>query len=160
MNAEDIMRKYDQLYDKMATSWKIDNMKLFGKVGRESMVLLAKNMPDKAQELLDKLCAINWDNYLTEHEAETITLKMEPQRPWTKEQWKAVLEQHGYKLDEEPYYNRWALYVTMCMIYTDDIESLKHYASGVDMFEFIHALALNKLKDKDKVYAVREYFKL
>ena len=155
-----MMKKYDRLYEKMATSTNIENMKAFGKVGREAMSLLAKNMPDKAQELIDKLCAIEWNNYLTEREAEEITSKMNPQRPWPREQWKTVLEQHGYKLDEEPYYNRWALYVTMCMIYSDNIETLKHYASGVDMFEFIHALALDKLKDKDKVYNVREYFRV
>lgn len=160
MNTEEMMKKYDRLYERMATSGKIENMKLFGKVEREAMLLLAKNIPDKAQELIERLCAVEWDNYLTEREAEEITSKMEPQRPWPREQWKTMLEQHGYKFDEEPYYNRWALYTTMCMIYSDDIESLKHFANGVDMFEFIHALALNKLKDKDRVYNVREYFKV
>lgn len=154
------MRKYDRLYEKMAASGKIENMRLFGKIGRESMVLLTEKMPDKAQELIDKLCAINWDNYLTEREAEAIASKMDPQKPWPREQWRTVMEQHGYPLDEEPYYNRYAMYVTMCMIYSDDIESLKHFASGVDMFEFIHALALNKLKDKDKVFSIRKYFDL
>ena len=159
MNTEEMMmKKYDQLYEKMATSGKIENMRLFGKVGRESMALLAKNMPEKAQELIDKLCAINWDNYLTEREAETITSKMDPGKPWPRDQWLTVMKQHGYPLEEEPYYNCWALYATMCMIYSDDIESLKHFASGIDMFEFIHALALNKLKDKDKVFSIRKYF--
>ena len=153
-----MMRKYDQLYEKMAVSGNIENMRLFGKVGREAMALLAKDMPDKAQELIGKLCAVNWDNYLTEREAEVITAKMEPQRPWPREQWRTVMEQHGYKLEEEPYYNRCAMYVTMSMIYSDDIESLKHFANGVDMFEFIHALALNKLKDKDRVFDIRKYF--
>lgn len=158
MNAEEIMKKHDHLYEKMATSGNVDNMKLFGKVGREAMLLLAEKMPDKAQELIDKLCAINWNNYLTEREAEAITSKMDPQRPWTRDQWRVVMEQHGYPLEEEPYYNRCAMYVTMCMIYSDDIESLKHFANGVDMFEFIHDLALNKLKDKDKVFSIRKYF--
>ena len=40
MNTEEMMmKKYDQLYEKMATSGKIENMRLFGKVGRESMYL-------------------------------------------------------------------------------------------------------------------------
>lgn len=158
MNTEEMMKKYDRLYEKMATSAKIENMRLFGKVGREAMVLIVKNMPEKAEELIDKLCAINWDNYLTEREAEAITSKMDPQRPWPREQWLSVMKQHGYPLEEEPYYNRCAMYVTMSMVYSDDIESLKHFASGIDMFEFIHALALNKLKDKDKVFSIRKYF--
>ena len=158
MNAEEMMKKYDQLYEKMATSGKIEYMKLFGKVGRESMMLLAKNMPERAQELIEKLCSINWDNYLTEREAEAIVLKMDPQRPWSREQWRSAMEQHRYALEEEPSYNSCAMYVTMCMIYSDDNETLKRYATGVDMFEFIHALALDKLKDKDKVFCVRKYF--
>lgn len=86
-----MMKKYDQLYEKMATSRNIDNMRLFGKVGRESMALLIKNMPDRAQELIEKLCAINWDNYLTEREAEAIVSKMDPQRPWPRDQWRVVM---------------------------------------------------------------------
>ena len=35
---------------------------------------------------------------------------------------------------------------------------LKHFANGADIFELIHALALNKLKDKDKVFSIRKYF--
>lgn len=158
MNAEEMIKEYDQQFEKMATSGKIENMKLFGKVGRESMMLLIKNMPDKAHELIGKLCSMNWYNYLTEREAEAITSKMDPQRPWSIDQWQIIAEQHGYKLEEEPYYNRFALYATMCMIYSDDIESLKHFAKGIDMFEFIHALALNKLKDHDKVFSIRKYF--
>lgn len=158
MNAEEMMKKYDQLYDKMATSNKIENMKLFGKVGRESMMLLAKNMPERAQELIDKLCSISWDNYLTEKEAEAITSKMNPQRPWSREQWRTAMEQHGFVLEEEPYYNRCAVYTTMSMIYSDSSDTLKHFANGADIFELIHALALNKLKDKDKVFSIRKYF--
>ena len=158
MNEKELLEKYDQLYDKMATSNKIENMRLFGKVGREAMVLLVKNMPDKANDLIDKLCAVKWDNDLTEREAEEITLKMVPQRPWSKEQWKSVMEQHGCPMDEEPYYNRCAIYTTMCMIYSDNIDTLKKYTSNIDLFDFIHALSLNKLKDKDKVFSIRKYF--
>ena len=153
-----MMKKYDQLYEKMATSAKISNMRLFGKVGRESMLLLVKNMPEKAQELIEMLCAVNWNNYLTPKEAESIVDRMEPTRPWSREQWRNVMEQHRYVLEEEPYYNGCAMYVTMCMIYSDSLETLKRYTSGVDMFDFVHALAIDKLKDKDKVFNIREYF--
>lgn len=152
------MQKYDQLYAKMAASTNINNMKLFGKVGRESMEIIARQMPAKAEELLEQLCAVNWNNYLTPKEAESIVDRMEPTRPWSKEQWRNVMEQHRYMLEEEPYYNSCAMYVTMCMIYSDSLETLKRYTSGVDMFDFVHALALDKLKDKDQVFNIREYF--
>ena len=158
MNPEVIMQKYDQLYAKMATSTNIHHMKLFGKVGRESMELIAKQMPARAEELLEQLCVVNWNNYLTPKEAESIVDRMEPTRPWPRDQWRAVMEQHRYVLEEEPYYNSCAMYVTMCMIYSDSLETLKRYTNGVDMFDFVHALAIDKLKDKDRVFNIREYF--
>lgn len=161
MNEEEIMKKYDHLYEKMATSNNIENMKLFGKVGREAMVQLAKHAPEKAQELVEELCAINWDNYLTEREAEKIVSNMVPQRPWPKEQWRVVMEQHGYKLEEEPYYNKCALYVTMSMIYSDSHDTIERYMNpDADAFEIIHSLAIDKLKDKDGVFSIRSYFSL
>ena len=160
MNAEDMMKKYDKLYDKMATSGKIDNMRLFGKVGREAMLLVVKNMPERATELIEKLESINWNNYLTEKESEAVTTKMDPQRPWSKDQWLMAMEKHGLPLEEEPYYNRCALFTTMCMIYSDDGDTLKRYANEGNMFELVHALAVNKLKDKDRVFSVRKYFEV
>ena len=152
------MKKYDQLYTKMAASTNINDMKLFGKVGRETMEFVARQTPAKAEEFLEHLDAVNWDNYLTPKEAESIVDKMVPTRPWPRDQWRVVMEQHRYVLEEEPYYNSCAMYVTMCMIYSDSLETLKRYTSGVDMFEFVHALAIDKLKDKDQVFNIREYF--
>ena len=112
-----------------------------------------------AEAWLEELECTAWNNYLTVKEAEKITDAMVPKRPWPRDQWRMMMEQHGFALEEEPYYNRCALYVTMCMIGSDDTDTLKAYAAdGVDLFAFIHALALNKLKDKDGVFSVREYF--
>ena len=160
MRPEEIMSKYDQLYSKMATSKNVEKMKLFGKVGRQAMEFIARQMPQKAEELVEQLCAINWNNYLTISEAEEIVSKMNPVRPWPRDQWRMVMEQHRYPLEEEPYYNSCAMYVTMCMLYSDSSDTLKRYTNGTDQFEVIHALALDKLKDKDEVYDIRNYFGL
>lgn len=73
----------------------------------------------------------------------------------------------GYQLCEEPCYSKNALYVTMCMISSDSSDTIMNMlsASGVEMdrermFDFVYHLALDKLKDKDKVYDIRNYFKL
>lgn len=158
MNAQELREKYYSAYEYMKNSKDTKNMMVFGRVMTTMVNDMIDSNPSKAEEYICKLEAIKWENYLTEREAEAIVLKMNPQRPWTRDQWRVTMEQHGYVLEEEPYYNRCALYVTMSMIYSDDIESLKHFTNGIDMFEFIHALALNRLKDKDKVFDVRKYF--
>ena len=159
MTTQDELRKrYDTLYRYMAASKQPEYMMKFGDVMNEMMEWMIANKPEAAQEWIDKLESIRWDNYLTPKEADAIVEAMNPTRPWTREQWKQVMEQHGYVLEEEPYYNRCALYVTMSMIYSDSADTLKRYANNGDMFEVIHALALDKLKDKDGVFSVRKYF--
>lgn len=155
---EEMMQRYEKAYKHMATSDKTENMIIFGRVMSEIMEWLIANKPETAREWIEELEMVLWDNYLTPKEAEAITDAMVPKRPWPRDQWRMMMEQHGFELEEEPYYNRCAMYVTMCMIYSDDHETLKHFANGADMFELVHSLALNKLKDKDGVFSVRKYF--
>ena len=86
---------------------------------------------------------------------------MTPSAPWTRDQWKNAMEKSGFELEEWPCYNRCALYVTMNMIMSDSSATLTKYAAdGSTMFEFVHALALDKLKDADKRFDIRHYFNL
>jgi hypothetical protein len=144
----------------MAQSKDPENMKKFGEVMCKMMDWMIQNKPDAAAEWINELESIKWDNYLTPKEAEAIVSAMNPQRPWSRDQWKMLMEQHGYALEEEPYYNRCALYVTMCMIHSDSAETLKRFSSGNDLLEVIHALAIDKLKDRDGNFSVRRYFGL
>ena len=160
MNSQELKQQYAELYSYMANSKKPENMKAFGSVMTEMYQWMADNKPDAAADWLNKLEAIKWHNYLTPKEADMIVSGMNPQRPWSREQWRQVMEQHGFKLEEEPYYNRCALYVTMSMIHSDSSETLKRYANGNDLLEVIHALALDKLKDRDGNFSVRSYFGL
>jgi hypothetical protein len=155
---EELKKRYEGLYRYMAASKQTEYMMRFGDVMNEMMEWMIANQPNAAQEWIDKLECIKWDNYLTPKEADSIVATMNPQRPWTREQWKDAMEKHGYMLEEEPYYNRCAMYVTMSMIYSDSYDTLNRYTSGGDIFEVIHALALDKLKDRDGVFSVRTYF--
>jgi len=83
---------------------------------------------------------------------------MIPKAPWSREQWKAAMEQNGYDLEEEPCYNKCALYVTMNMIMSDSSQTIMKYVEDGDMFKMVHDLAVDKLTDKDDVFSVRKYF--
>ena len=142
----------------MATSAKPDNMKLFGKVMTEMFYWMADNQPQAASDWLDKLSAIKWKNYLTQKEAELIVSEMDPEAPWDYEQWESAMEKHGYQLDHEPCYNRYALFVVMNSEMSDSGESYKKYIDDSNLFSAVHDFAVNKLLDKDKKYNVRKYF--
>ena len=158
MTQQELKEKYEMLYDYMAVSRTPAYMKTFGNVMNEMMEWFIANKADAAQEWIEKLSAIKWNNYLTPKEAEKIVSEMVPKAPWNRDQWKQAMEQHGFELDEEPYYNRCSMYVTMNMIHSDSIETLNKYIGGGDVFEVIHDLALDKLLDEDRKFSIRKYF--
>ena len=142
----------------MANSNDPANMKAFGKVMTEMYMWYADNKTEAANEWLEKLSAIKWNNYLTPKEAEKIVSEMEPKAPWSREQWRAAMEQNGYSLEEEPYYNRCALWVTMNMIMSDSSATIGKYVANGDLFKLVHDLAVDKLTDADGRFSIRKYF--
>jgi hypothetical protein len=160
MNQEEMRKEFYALYNMMANSDKVEFMHCFGKVHKEMFEWFVQNKPELAQEWLEKLESIRWRNYLTPKEAEAIVSKMNPKAPWTREQWKGAMEQHKFDLEDEPYYNRCALYVTMNMEMSDSGETLAKYVEGEKMFEAVYELAVDKLADEDRKFNVRSYFGL
>ena len=158
MNAQELKSAYNDLYGYMANSKDPANMKAFGKVMTEMYMWYADNKPEAANEWLEKLSAIKWNNYLTPKEAEKIVSEMEPKAPWSRDQWRAAMEQNGYPLEEEPYYNRCALWVTMNMIMSDSSATIGKYVANGDLFKLVHDLAVDKLKDADMKFNIRKYF--
>lgn len=115
--------------------------------------------PQKAEELLDILEAVNWTNYLTEKEADQVVSKMMPQPRWTKQQWKANMEKIDEQLEIAPFYNKCALYVTMSMVDSDSSKTLKGLGlDEIEYFKIVYSLATDKLLDKDGVFNIRHYF--
>lgn len=154
----ELTSRFNALYEQMATSNNVAYMRTFGLVLKEMMEWMIKNKPEHALEWLEKLECIKWKNYLTKREAQEIVENMEPRTPWPMDQWMLSMQQHGYTLEEEPYYNRYAMYVTMSMVYSDSHETLKKYVGNGDEFAMIHDLAKDKLKDVDRKFNVRVYF--
>ncbi len=158
MNIQEIKERYKSLYEYMANSGNPENMKLFGRVMTRMMEDMIQSNPSKAEEYIDRLEAIKWNNYLTPHEAETIVSNMSPKAPWSRDQWAAAMQQHGYPLEKEPYYNRCALWVTMNMIMSDSSETIAMYVDNNNVFKLVHDLAVDKLTDHDGVFNIRHYF--
>lgn len=152
---------FNTIYDHIISSEDRSKMKVLGGVTKAIMYRLMETNPSLAKEYIEQLESVKWDNYLTAKESETIVSNMEPKPSWTRNNWEALMENH-YK-EEAPYYNSNALYTTMCMIASDSGETLQKIAGINDkeqLFDLIHHLAIDKLKDKDKVFNIRKYFGL
>lgn len=158
--AEEMKQEFNALYNMMASSNNVEYMHVFGMVHKEMFLWFVQNKPDLAQEWLDKLEAIRWKNYLSQKEAERIVGDMVPSAPWSREQWKAAMEKHGYELEHEACYNSCALWVTMNMIMSDSSETLGKYIDKEKLFDAVYGLAVDKLLDKDGVFSIRKYFSL
>ena len=164
MNSTELKDRYTGLYDYMANSRDPKNMKVFGCVMTEIMDWLIANKPDVAEDMIDKLEAIKWRQYLTPKEAEKIVAGMEPKAPWSREVWKNAMESFGLPLEEMPAYNRCALWVEMNKIYSDFGEEIASLlgkplsASDKDIIAACYKMALKNLKDKDGIYDIRKYF--
>jgi hypothetical protein len=156
--------RYDALYDYMAQSRDPKNMKTFGCVMTEMMDWLIQSKPDMAQEMIEKLEAVRWKQYLTTKEAEKIVSGMDPKGPWSREAWKNAMESFGLPLEEAPLYNKFALWVEINKIYSDygeEIASLMGKSlspSDKDIIAACYRMALKNLLDKDGIYDIRKYF--
>ena len=158
MNAQEMKEKYWSLYEYMANSKKPENMKAFGRVMTAMMEDMIQSNPTKAEEYINKLEGVKWKNYLTPAEADKIVAAMNPKAPWSREQWKAAMEQSGFPLEEWPCYNRCALYATMNMIMSDSSATLSRFVDNGNLFKLVYNLAVDKLKDQDERFAIRNYF--
>lgn len=127
-----------------------------------------ESYPQWAGEYLDILRSVKWCNYVTAKEAEQIVSNMIPKPLWNRTAWEGMITNLGLLYQDEPHFNKEALYVTMQMICSDDSETLMNSLGMTDLnngnretlFKLIYNLALNKLCDKDKMFNIREYFKL
>ena len=165
MNTQQEMKdRYTALYDYMAQSRDPKNMKAFGCVMTEMMDFLIQMKPDVAEEMIDKLESIKWQQYLTPKEAEKVISNMDPKAPWTREQWKNTMEAFGLPMEEWPHFNKCALWVEMNKIYSDFGEEIAallektQSPADKDNIAACYKMAMKNLKDKDGIYNIRKYF--
>jgi hypothetical protein len=164
MTTQELRDRYLGLYDYMATSRDPKNMKAFGSVMTQMMDVMLQKMPAEAEEMIYKLESIKWHQYLTPKEADAILAKMNPKAPWSRDVLLKAMADFGLPLEDQPYYNRSALFVEMSKMYSDfgdEIAAMlgKPLApTDKDIIAACYKMALKTLKDKDGIYNIRRYF--
>lgn len=105
-------------------------------------------------------------NFLTESEAEEIVDKFSNQDGTKGPKWRdpeevfRKIEELGGRVECEPHYNKWALYVAMNKFSSDQHSVIVKWV-GDDRekyFETCYELALTQLKDKDRPCWIRPYY--
>lgn len=167
MDKNELKLKWDELYAIMESSKDPRIMILFGEVMKVMMERSINYDQVFAEKMLEKLCAVKWKNYVTAEEADMVVMKMDPQPGWTREQWMRQMERLGLPLEEAPYYNKWAAYLTMCMKVSDSKVSIARMMGKMpteltedELATGAHMLAMDVLKDKDGQFDLRRYFRL
>lgn len=160
---EDLIKRYDELYEDMATAKDPQKMIVFGDAEKWIFHSMAKKHPDMAEKWLAKLEAGQWNNYLSKSEAEFIVSNFVNQDGtrgphWSYDAFKSAVESLGEKMADEPYYNCWALWVTANMRYSDNYQSASEFVPKDMMPKFFYKVAVETLKDPDRPKFIRKYF--
>ena len=165
---EDLIKKYDELYEDMAKAKDPRKMMVFGDAEKWMFHSLAEQHPEIAEKWLERLEVGRWNNYLTEDEAEDIVESLEERQgdmvihrhEWDYNVLKNAVESMGGNLSEAPFFNCWALWATMNMLYSDHAGTVNMFIQPNMRVKFYYHLALDKLKDVDRPHFIRKYFSL
>lgn len=162
---EELIKKYDELYDEMASSKDPRRMMAFGDAEKWMFHMLAEQHPEVAEKWLSKLEASKWHNYLSKGEAMEIATRLVNQDGthgphWDYETFRSAVESIGGKMTDEPFYNCWALWITANMRYSDNYKSASEYVPKDQMPKFFYNVAVESLKDIDRPKFIRDYFKV
>ena len=159
------MQRYEELYAMMATSTDIVKMQVFGEAEKWAFGKMSERDPALAQVWLDKLEPVMWNNYLSKAEAEAIVSKFVNAdgtigAHWSYDTMRSAVESLGAVMSEEPFFNCWALWATMNMLYSDHAKSVNDFVPKEEQVKFYYAQAIEKLKDADRPHFIREYFEI
>lgn len=164
MTKQEMQEKFDMLYRYMASSNDVRYMRTFGNVHKQMMEWMIENKPEMAEEYIEELCAIKWEQYLTKKEATEVVHGMKPAAPWDYDKWAKAMTDLGLKMEVEGVYNKYALWVAMNQIYTDFGEDIAKLM-GMPLKEIpankivpaVYSMAVSLLQDPDQRYKIREY---
>lgn len=161
----DLIKRYDELYDDMASSKDPKKMIVFGDAEKWVFHSVAESHPELAEKWLSKLEAGKWYNYLSKAEADEIVGKLQNQDGtkgghWDYDTFKGAVESLGAKMSEEPYFNCYALWATANMLWSDHYKSASEFVPKEMMPKYFYNMAIENLKDSDRPKFVRDYFKV
>lgn len=167
------MERFEALYEQMRKSADVANMMTFGHAAKAMFEKMSKQHPAIAEEWLEKLSPIRYHNYLTPEEAEKITEALVNQdgsvgAHWSREAFGQMLNRLGAPVEDEPYYNKCALWAAANMVYSDHAESIAEdmgfnaptNVPAERMAKSCYHKAVEVLKDVDRPHFIRWYFHL
>ena len=162
MTRQELKEKFDEIYHLIISSNDTSKMLVLGSVVNQQMDWFIENKPEAAEEWIEQLCSVKWKNYITRKEAASIVSEMDPKPVWSMSQWENEMTRANLPFEHVPCYNKCALFVTMCMIYSDSASTLSKYmrVAETDLFKPIYDLAIDRLTDKDAHFNIRKYFDL
>ena len=154
----------------------VSKMKHFGAAFTMMFGQVAEKHPDIAMSVLDFLSGMEYHNFVTPIEAAAVAStfinddtylsgasESSKGAHWSMESMKNFFMQRGVLLEEKTYYNWPALWLTVNMIYSDYADALAKLIGSKENEKIAmasHALAVKKLKDRDRPHFIREYFDL
>lgn len=169
---DEMLSRYNYLYDKMKESIDPKNMKIFGEAEKWIFKEIVSSHPDLAEKWLTHLEAVEWKNYLSRGEADNISKRIVNQDGtkgfhWTHESFMKLVSGFGGECNKEPIYNCCALWVTANNIYSDHAKSIAEDMGYKSLSEVpderiarsCYNKAIERLTDADGGYNIRKYFK-
>ena len=158
------IEKHDEMYDTYLV--KGDNphiMYLMGSYYKGFVHEINKTHPKAVEDLMGKMEAgiesLNWNNYLTEKEANGILATLTPSAIWTTSDVHSACESLGVICEKKPHWNLQSLTVVMNDINSNQGKTLKSLVATEDEYVvLIYKLAIDLLEDKDNVRYVRKRF--
>lgn len=176
MTSQELKNRFAELYADMATSKDVSKMKVFGTAFTKMFDKVATQHPELAAITLDFLMGMEYNNFVTPTEATNVANHFinddtgisgasEPSKGphWPMDNLKTFLTQKGLPLEDKPYYNWPALWLTVNMEYSDYADAFSKLLGTKDNERLAvasYTMAVKKLKDKDRHNFIREYFDL
>lgn len=176
MTIQELQTRYDELYSIMAQSKDVRDMHIFGDAFSRLFKKTAEMHPDLAQATINLLMAVEFYNFATSEEANTVAMQFinadkgitgateDSKGPhWRMDDMKAFLQSRNIPVEEKPYYNWPALWLTVNMVYSDYADTLVDLLGTKDNEKLATAcykMAIRKLKDPDRPRFLRDYFHL
>lgn len=167
------MKRHEELYNNIIASKSDAKMEMLGCIFLSMMEQMETMNPRLYKEMLEKMEATEWNNYLTEAEAAKIAAGLVNQdnsrgAHWAYEVFKSAVESLDGKPSDKPYYNCYALWITANMLYSDHAQSVAEdmgYKTPSEvpndkMALSMYKKAVEKLKDPDRPLFIRQYFKV
>lgn len=171
MTTQELKDRYKHLYDVMSQSGKVENMQTFGRADNYFFNWHAENNPSMAKKWLEMLEPVVWNNYLSMDMAQELANKIVNQDGskgphWSMDTFFNVVPKLGGAIEDEPYYNKYALWLVANAHYSDFARSTSE-DMGYNTIDEVPAdkmalsmykKAVESLKDVDRSHYIANYY--